>query len=232
MTDEQQKELMLMSSKIKNKNTVQPKLRFPEFQDAGDWRERTLGEIAEILQGYGFPEKYQGKTEGEYPFYKVSDISNSLQKGEYFITDSVNRIDRDTLKLLKAKLIPVGSTIFAKIGEAIRLNRRAVTTLPCLVNNNVAALKGIEGEAIDPFVYYTFSIISLEDYSGGVVPSVNKSTMEAILIASPKIPEQQKIADCLSSLDELITAQSHKLDALKRHKKGLMQELFPTTHEG
>jgi len=43
--------------------------------------------------------------------------------------------------------------------------------------------------------------------------------------------EQQKIADCLSSLDELITAQSQKLDTLKVHKKGLMQQLFPSPDE-
>jgi type I restriction enzyme S subunit len=44
----------------------------------------------------------------------------------------------------------------------------------------------------------------------------------------PELEEQQKIADCLSSLDTLITAETEKLDALKTHKKGLMQQLFPT----
>jgi len=39
--------------------------------------------------------------------------------------------------------------------------------------------------------------------------------------------EQQKIADCLSSLDDLITAQAQKVEVLKTHKKGLMQQLFP-----
>ncbi len=43
--------------------------------------------------------------------------------------------------------------------------------------------------------------------------------------------EQQKIADCLSSLDKLITAQAEKIEALKRHKKGLMQGLFPNSNE-
>jgi len=44
----------------------------------------------------------------------------------------------------------------------------------------------------------------------------------------PSISEQQKIAACLSSLDALIAAQADKLDALKTHKKGLMQQLFPS----
>ena len=47
-------------------------------------------------------------------------------------------------------------------------------------------------------------------------------------IRFPRLPEQQRIADCLSSLDALITLESQKLSALKTHKKGLMQQLFPS----
>ncbi|WP_017851841.1 restriction endonuclease subunit S [Leptospira interrogans serovar Szwajizak] len=47
----------------------------------------------------------------------------------------------------------------------------------------------------------------------------------------PSLPEQQKIADCLSSIDELISIQAQKLDALKSHKKGLLQQLFPEMRE-
>ena len=50
-------------------------------------------------------------------------------------------------------------------------------------------------------------------------------------MAFPEINEQRKIADCLSSLDELITAERRKLDALKAHKRGLMQRLFPREGE-
>jgi len=52
-----------------------------------------------------------------------------------------------------------------------------------------------------------------------------------LLLPVPKPSEQQKIADCLSSVDELITLQSRKLDALKAHKKGLLQQLFPSLDE-
>ena len=47
----------------------------------------------------------------------------------------------------------------------------------------------------------------------------------------PEESEQQKIAECLSSVDEMIAAQARKLDALKTHKKGLMQQLFPSLEE-
>ncbi|MDF1582987.1 MAG: restriction endonuclease subunit S [Methyloprofundus sp.] len=219
-----------MSKQTKKK--LVPKLRFPEFQDAGEWVIKPLCEIGDILQGYGFPEKYQGKTQGKYPFYKVSDISNAILNGSHFIEKAVNYIDKDDLALLRAKTIPVGTTVFAKIGEAIRSNRRALTTAECLIDNNVAGVKAIRGKANDLYIFYVLSQINLIEYSGGAVPSVNKTTLENIPVFSTEPKEQQKIADCLSSVDELITTQAQKVDALKAHKKGLMQQLFPAEGEG
>jgi len=64
------------------------------------------------------------------------------------------------------------------------------------------------------------------------VPIINKSVFEKFIIHKPKsFIEQQKIASCLSSLDELITTQTQKIKALNLHKKGLMQGLFPGNNE-
>jgi type I restriction enzyme, S subunit len=73
--------------------------------------------------------------------------------------------------------------------------------------------------------------ISLIEHAGGVVPAVNKSAIEAIPVKFPKIEEQQRIADCLISINEIITAQTKKLDVLKTHKERLMQQLFPSMKE-
>ncbi|MFZ4728140.1 MAG: restriction endonuclease subunit S [Pseudanabaena sp.] len=52
-----------------------------------------------------------------------------------------------------------------------------------------------------------------------------------LTINIPLLPEQQKVADCLSSIDEAIAAQSKAIELLKLHKKGLMQQLFPSVEE-
>lgn len=208
-----------------------PRLRFPEFEGLGEWEKGIISDIGTVLQGYGFPERYQGLQNGDFPFYKVSDISKSLSVGKTFIEKAANYVNESQLKELKAKPIPAGTTVFAKIGEAIRSNKRAITTVPCLIDNNAAGVKSINGRATDLFIYLTMEQISLIDHAGGVVPAVNKSAIEAIPVKFPKIAEQQRIADCLTSLDDLIAAEIGKLDTLKTHKKGLMQQLFPRVGE-
>ena len=221
----------LMKQLFPREGETQPRLRFPEFQNAGEWEEGQISDIGTVLQGYGFPERHQGLKSGDYPFYKVSDISKSLVAGKVFIEESTNYINESLLKELRAKPIPAGTTVFAKIGEAIRSNRRAITTVPCLIDNNAAGVKGIRGKATDFFVYLLMEQISLIEHAGGIVPAVNKSAIEAIPVKFPKFDEQKRIADGLISLDDLIRAQSQKLDALKTHKKGLMQQLFPQVGE-
>ena len=210
-----------------NNNT--PRLRFPGF--TGEWEEKKILDIADVLQGYGFPEKYQGQKSGDLPFCKVGDISSAVDQGERVITKAANYINEALLATLHAKAIPVGATIFAKIGEAIRSNKRVKTGLPCLIDNNAAAVKAKNGES-DDYLFYLMSQVNLADYSGGIVPSVNKSTIELIPVLLPStLEEQHKIAECLSEMDELIAAQGKKVDALKEKKKGLMQQLFPQPGE-
>jgi len=68
--------------------------------------------------------------------------------------------------------------------------------------------------------------------AGGIVQNISSDIVYKTLLTHTPLREQQKIADCLSSLDELITAQTQKLETLKTHKKGLMQQLFPAIDEG
>lgn len=213
------------------KEGVVPRLRFPEFRNTGPWEEKRLGEICDVLQGYGFPEKFQGKKNGKYPFCKVSDITYAVNKTGGAIARAENYVDDEDIEALRARLVPIGATVFAKIGEALRLNKRALVSVECLIDNNVVGLRGRDNQTKDRFVFYLSQKIDLNEYCGGAVPAVNKSTLESIKLFVPEIEEQQKIADCLSSLDEVIELEAQKLEALKAHKKGLMQQLFPRKGE-
>lgn len=208
-----------------------PKLRFPEFGNSGKWQKIALGDICDIIPGYTFPECLQGKIHGLYPFCKVSDISKAVSEHGGLLDRALNYVGDDELSILKAKPLPVGTTVFAKIGEALRLNRRAITTVECLIDNNAVGIKAKAKKSTDYFLYTLSQLIDLSEYCGGAVPSVNKTVLENISVVIPTSYEQQRIADCLSSLDELIAAQTQKINLLKDHKKGLMQQLFPCIDE-
>lgn len=221
----------LMQQLFPAEGEILPTLRFSEFQAAGEWTQMPLSKICNVLQGYGFPVALQGKTVGKYPFCKVSDISRAVAESGGVLSEAANYVDEEDLQKLRAKPVPKGATVFAKIGEALRLNRRAYVQRDCLIDNNATALKAIDGAATDYFVYLLSQRINLNKHCGGAVPSVNKSTLEEIEVIVPGPDEQKRIADCLSSLDDAIAVQSRKVEKLKIHKKGLMQQIFPVLDE-
>jgi type I restriction enzyme S subunit len=209
-----------------------PEWRFPEFRDSGEWEITSLGEICSVLNGFGFPIKMQGNSTGEYSFFKVSDISNAVMNNGGILIKAANCIDDNVLLKLRAKTIPRGTTVFAKIGEALRLNRRAITSEECLIDNNVIGVKAKPKKADDYFIFLLLQLIDLERYCGGVIPSVKKTVIEEIKVSFiSDLKEQEKIAAFLSGIDDLITRQTDKIVGLKQHKKALMQGLFPSIEE-
>lgn len=219
----------LMQKLFPTEGNSLPQLRFKEFEKDGEWVKKSLGKVAEVFQGYGFPEKLQGKTKGKYPFIKVSDISVATNKGSIFISNSANYIDEEDLDVIKARPFPTGTIVFAKIGEAIRLNKRAILKRESLIDNNVAGVKATLDLSDDEFLYHILVMIDLAKYAGGVVPAVKKTTIEEIeIFLPPTILEQRKIASCIAMIDKMINHYSNKAIILENHKKGMMQQLFPS----
>ena len=91
----------------------------------------------------------------------------------------------------------------------------------------VVEAKGIDKKFLFILLEYETEQMKAESANGLGLLHITKGAIEGWGCRIPKEKEQQKIANCLSSIDELITAQSQKLDTLKTHKKGLMQALFP-----
>jgi type I restriction enzyme S subunit len=163
------------------------------------WRLSTIQEVAEISSGFGFPKQAQGKTEGRYPFAKVRDITQAVMKGNGVLSAASNYIDDADLKVLKAKPVSAGSTVFAKIGEALHLNRRAITALPVVLDNNCMALSP-RVEVIDPDYLFCFmKTINLSPFAVATsVPSVRRSDVSEIEIPVPPLEEQRLIVSMLT----------------------------------
>jgi type I restriction enzyme S subunit len=89
-------------------------------------------------------------------------------------------------------------------------------------------------DAVPKFFQFLFklpsSLLLLTSHSRGLTKDrlrLYYDDFARIPLRCPSLPEQRRIADCLFALDDLIAAETQKLDALKTHKKGLMQQLFP-----
>lgn len=160
-----------------------------------------LGEIVDFYSGYGFPKNLQGKKTGKYPFYKVGDISKNVQNGFSHLLLCDNYIDDTDLLALKGVLLPQSTLVFAKIGEALKLNRRALTKELCLVDNNVVGIKAKTDKCLDLYLFYYFKTIKLEKYSRATtVPSVRKSDIELIPIPLPPPSTQHAIVSRIEAL--------------------------------
>lgn len=206
----------LMQQLFPRKSETQPGRRFPEFQNAGEWEEKKLGKHVEIHSGYS-PSGYALSASGKYPLVKVEDLNNCIKyqlSGREFCDDS-------------DAAVPANSILFPKRGAAIALNKIRITATKILIDTNLMALTPKNGLDVE-FLYYYLSNVGLSHIADtSTIPQINNKHITPFVIRLPKEAEQLRIADCLSSLDALITTETQKLNALKFHKSGLMQQLFP-----
>jgi type I restriction enzyme, S subunit len=177
-----------------------------------------LKDVADFQAGFGFPVKYQGLETGDYPFVKVGDISEAAKAGQTTISSARHYINEETLPLIKAKPLPKGSIVFAKIGEAISQNFRAITGCKLLIDNNTMGMIPNLEKVDTKFLFYFMRQLDLYPLASMTsVPSLRKSTLENITIPVPPLGEQQRIAAILDKADALRAkrrAALAKLDTL------------------
>jgi len=183
------------------------------------WQIRTLGEACDIFAGFGFPERLQGKTEGDLPFFKVGDISEAWKHGEVYLSKANHYLNLDEARQIRAKPLPKNTTVFAKIGAAIALNRRAILSEPSLVDNNVMGLHP-STKALDyKFLFHFICTVKLDELSRATtVPSVRKSDIEQIQLPLPPLDEQRQI---VAEIEKKFTRLEAGIAALRRVQANL-----------
>ena len=186
-----------------------------------------LGDICTIYTGTGFPVQYQGETSGEYPFYKVGDISRNVAKGNVFLQECDNFISAETAKKIKGTIIPAKTIVFAKIGEAVKLNRRAITAQNCLVDNNAMGICPDPQKLCLSYFYHFMCNLKLETYAEATtVPAVKKSVVEKLEIPLPEYEEQLRISALFDEVDNGISLRKQQLAYLDELVKSRFIELF------
>ncbi len=202
----------LMQKLFPAKGETVPELQFTEFRGKGEWEEKEVGEVFNVTRGYVLSMnlvKEEWTEEAPYPVFSSQTKNNGLA-GFYKDFLYENAI--------------TWTTDGANAGDVNYRSGKFYCTNVCGVLINT------DGYA-NPFTAALINSVSKNHVSYVGNPKLMNGVMIKIVVPFPSIKEQQKIADCLSSLDGLITAQNQKIDALKTHKKGLMQGLFPSADE-
>jgi type I restriction enzyme S subunit len=193
-----------------------PRLRFPSVSGSSIWKRKRLGQFCKVNPS-------ADALPAEFFYIDLGSVDAGVLKSKQR-TSKLNAPSR------AQRVLQNGDVLF----QAVRPYQRNNFFFD-LDDGVYVASTGyaqLRSEQSPRFLYqlvHTEPFIErvLSKCTGSNYPAINSSDLEDIEIDHPKEDEQQKIADCLSSLDTNIAAESHKLLALKAHKKGLMQQLFP-----
>ena len=188
----------LLQSLFPQEGETVPKYRFSEFVNDGDWVKKSFEELFVIGNG----RDYKHLDKGHIPVYG---------SGGYML--SINDYLYD--------------------GESVCIGRKGTINKPMFLNGKFWTVDTLFythsfNDCSPKFIFYIFENINwLKHNEAGGVPSLSKANIYKLETLIPESKEQQKIVFCLSSLDDLITAQTKKIEQLILHKRGLMQRLLP-----
>ena len=214
----------LMQQLFLTEGETVPRLRFPEFRNTGKWLKRKLGSLGSFTGG-GTPDKNNfSYWEGMNPWVSSSDISDDSIyeiKISRFISDQA-------IQETVTKIVPENSILLV---SRVGVGKIAITRNKICTSQDFTNFTPDEAN----LVFLAYGLKTMRDKflsfnQGMAIKGFTKNDVSSLEVPLPVEPrEQQKIADCLASIDELITLESQRLDNLKTHKKGLVQQLFPAT---
>jgi type I restriction enzyme S subunit len=203
-----------------------PRLRFPEFRDAPEWAQTCLEQLVDVQSG-GTPSKSNPEFwNGPIPWVSAKDMKR------LFLEDSEDHISKAAVDD-GAKIVPAGTLLILTRGMTLLKDvpicvlRREMT-----FNQDVKALRP-KADVDGLFLAFLLlgnkeRLLKMVDIAGHGTGKLNTDELRAFELVTPPPAEQRRIATCLSALDARLAAESEKLAALKIHKKGLMQQLFPS----
>lgn len=181
----------------------------------------TIGDVAEVRSGWGFPNAEQGMSKGEVPFYKVGDMN--LPGNELVMGRANNYVDGDVITRLRINPAPAGTVIFPKIGAAVATNKKRILGVTSAFDNNVMGL--VPGESVVPrYLLYWMQTVDLSRVSNdsGAVPSIRKTEMQSVPIALPPLEVQHEIVRILDQFTQLEAELDAELVARRAQRIALI----------
>jgi len=196
-------------------------LRFKDEQgkDFPDWEEKKLGEVAEVVGG-GTPDSTnEAYWKGDVQWFTPSEIRSK------FAEDSKRTISQLGLKKSSARVLPIGAILLTSRATIAEVS---IATRECTTNQGFQSLIVQEGHH-NEFVYY-WIVENKKEFlrksQGSTFLEISGKEIRKFKIILPSLPEQTKIANFLSSLDQKIEQIDTQITQTQSFKKGLLQQMF------
>ena len=219
----------LMQQLFPREGETQPRLRFPEFQNAGEWLCEELSNcLKKVIDYRGIAPP---KSESGVPLITAKNVRFGwldMTNDEYIEEDKyeewMSRGIPQAGDILFTTEAPLGNVALLPPSGKFALGQRLLT------------LRSKPERCVPAFLFHSLLGPTMQaeiDFhgTGSTAKGIKSKVFVKLNFCHPGVQEQQRIATCLSSLDALITAETQKHEALKTHKKGLMQQLFPSPEE-
>ena len=196
-----------------------PKLRFKKF--SGDWEEKKLQNVSDVRDGTHDSPKYV--TEG-YPFVTSKNL---MKNGKIDFSDISYITEEDYININKRSKVDVGDILFGMIGT---IGNPVIVEQDGFAIKNVALIKE-KDKLLNRYLIQVLksSVIDRQFYklnTGGTQKFIGLGMIRDLSILIPSIEEQEKIAFFFSLIDDKISLQGEKVEALRDYKKGMMQKIF------
>lgn len=196
-----------------------PELRFEGF--GGDWEERRLGEVGEIIGGGTPSTQNKEYWDGTIDWYSPTEIGDNV-----FAEGSVKKITEAGLESSSARLLPAGKTVLftsrASIGDMAILKKAGAT------NQGFQSI--VLNEAYNPYFIYSMGFLikkyAIKNASGSTFLEISGKALSNMPVKFPSLAEQEKIGAFFRGLDELIGLESRSIRKLQGVKKGLLGGMF------
>ena len=224
----------LMQQFFPQPGETRPRLRFPEFEDTPDWEEVTLGTLLDLPPDYGVNAAAVPFSESLPTYIRITDINDDGQ----FASRTRVSVDIDATD---EQYLEDGDIVLARTGASVGKSYRYREEDGRLVYAGfLIRVRPNPERLLSQFLAAYLSTWSYWDWvrltsARSGQPGINATEYASIPLPLPPdrrtLAEQQKIADCLTSIDDQLNAQARKLDTLKQHKQGLLQQLFPSPEE-
>lgn len=183
-----------------------------------DWSQKSMSKIADIKMGFTPNTNDKSLWGGEIPWLSI----RGLGEGKYIYEHTKTITSKAALK----KTIVPSDTLIMSF--KLTLGKLAITKKPLYTNEAICSFNWKSNDIDTEYMYYALSQINIASFGSRAVMGVtlNTDSLKSIMVSVPSFPEQEKIAEFLSTFDDKIDAEVNKLELLKEQKQGYMQRMF------